>query len=270
MSGSSNDISALITASAVLLGDNESRPPIILVHGAANCASVWQYWQGELAASGWETHAINLRGHGNSGPIDLSCASMNDYANDVRRLASQHKQPPVIVGWSMGGLVGMMVASSVGAAACVTLAPSMPARRINAAVELRKGEFGAEEYGITSRSPEEQSGMPDLDHEERTVALASLGRESRLARDERRRGIVVKTLDCPLLVVTGTIDSAWPRQRYDALWLQADHLSAEGATHWGLVLNRRALAQTIPAVLQWVSTAIAGTPRRETSALDFR
>lgn len=94
--------------------------------------------------------------------------------------------------------------------------------------------------------------MPDLDLEERQTALASLCRESLYARDERRRGIVIQALPCPLLVVTGSRDVQWPASRYEGLWLKADHLSIEGASHWGLVLSRRALARAVPAVAQWM------------------
>src|SRR5262245_41894859 len=94
--------------------------------------------------------------------------------------------------------------------------------------------------------------MPDLDHDERRIALASLGRESRLARDERQRGIIIEALPCPLLIVTGTRDRAWPRERYNNLWLTADYLSVEGASHWGLVLQRRGLSSMIPEVLRWI------------------
>jgi hypothetical protein len=94
--------------------------------------------------------------------------------------------------------------------------------------------------------------MPDLDREERMIALASIGRESRLARDERQRGIVIEALPCSLLIVTGTRDRAWPRERYNNLWLTVDYLSVEGASHWGLVLQRRALSLTIPEVLRWI------------------
>jgi pimeloyl-ACP methyl ester carboxylesterase len=95
--------------------------------------------------------------------------------------------------------------------------------------------------------------MPDLDREERLIALTSLGRESRLARDERQRGIIIEALPCPLLIVTGTRDRAWPRERYNHLWLTADYLSVEGASHWGLVLQRRALSWMIPDVLRWIT-----------------
>jgi hypothetical protein len=116
-----------------------------------------------------------------------------------------------------------------------------------------RAEWVEEEYGITSRNPDEQPAMPDLDREERMIALASLGRESRLARDERQRGIVIEALPCPLLIVTGTRDRAWPRERYNNLWLTTDYLSVEGASHGGLVLQRRALSSMLPQVLHWIA-----------------
>jgi pimeloyl-ACP methyl ester carboxylesterase len=241
----------MLAVSAILPDSDTDRSPVILLHGAANSAHVWTFWQRDLATHGWSSYAIDLRGHGRSDPRDLSQTSMQDYAADVAALAVQFKHAPILIGWSMGGLVALMVAATGLARACVGLAPSVPARRLNPAVPLRTGEFGSEEYGITSSDPAVQPAMPDLDREERTIALASLSRESRLARDERQRGIMIETLPCPLLIVTGTQDTAWPQERYNDLWLEADYLSVEGASHWGLVLQRRALASTIPAVLQW-------------------
>ena len=105
---------------------------------------------------------------------------MDDYATDVREFTKQLQQPPVIVGWSMGGLIGMIVASQGLGVACVALAPSLPAQQLDTSVKLRTGEFGPEEYGIIDDDPENQTTMPDLDSEERRLALASLSRESRL------------------------------------------------------------------------------------------
>ena len=47
-----------------------------------------------------------------------------------------------------------------------------------------------------------------------------------------------------------------PLERYRDLWLKPDHFSVEGASHWGLVLNRRALGTMIPAVLSWIENTI--------------
>lgn len=228
------------------------RPPTILVHGAASSAGIWRYWQDNLAKQGYASYALDLRGHGKSTPFDLSRTSMHDYAADVRTLASQLGQTPALLGWSMGGLVAMMAAAAGDAVACVCLAPSAPARAVDTSVTLREGVFGPEEYGITDLTPADQPSMPDLDDEERAFALASLGSESRRARDERKAGIVVESMPCPLLIVTGTNDGQWPRERYDGLWLDADYVEVELASHWGLGLSRRALADAVPAVAGWL------------------
>ncbi len=100
------------------------RPPIVLVHGAANSAVVWTFWQQELTTLGWAPHAVDLRGHGQNPRLDLSRTSIHDYADDVYAAVRHFSRSPVLIGWSMGGLVSMMVASSGGAAACVALANS--------------------------------------------------------------------------------------------------------------------------------------------------
>ena len=94
--------------------------------------------------------------------------------------------------------------------------------------------------------------MPDLDREERVIALSSLGPESQFARDDRKAGIVIESLPCPLLIVTGTEDRLWPRRTYDNLWLPAEHLEIEGASHWGLVLSKNALDVAVPEVVRWL------------------
>ena len=101
-----------IAASLTFPTASSNRPPIVLVHGAANSALAWKFWQQELAARGWPSYAVDLRGHRNSEPVDLSSTRMQDYAVDVQAIAAQIRQPPVIVGWSMGGLVAMMAAAT--------------------------------------------------------------------------------------------------------------------------------------------------------------
>ena len=242
----------MLAVTARLPGTPIARPPVILVHGAASSAGVWRYWLDGLADRGWPAYALDLRGHGASADVDLRRVRMDDYVEDVAQLVGQLGRRPVLIGWSMGGLVAVMAAARDLASACVGLAPSAPARSADPAAWLRPGTFGPEEYGITRPDPADQAMMPDLDLEERTVALASLGRESRWARDERARGIVVESLPCPLLIVTGTEDRQWPRARYADLHLPAAFVEADGASHWGLVLNRRALAILVPTVVGWL------------------
>jgi hypothetical protein len=149
----------------------------------------------------------------------------------------------------VGSLVAMMAAAFCNARACVGLAPSAPARTFDASVRLRAGVFGPEEYGIVDRDPDRQPAVADLDREERVVALESLGLESRLARDERKAGIVIRDAACPVLIVTGTADTQWPRQRYDNLPSPPATLTST-ALRTGL--NRRLLSRTGSVVSSWL------------------
>jgi pimeloyl-ACP methyl ester carboxylesterase len=247
---------AMLAVTATLPERPTSHPALVLIHGAANSAVVWTFWQTALAAAGWSSYALDLRGHGRSSACDLSQTRMQDYVADVRAVIAQLAAPPVVMGWSMGGLVALMTAVSGDVRACVGLAPSAPAARVDGGVTKRAGEFGPEEYGLVSADLDHQPAMPDLDREERRIALDSLGRESRLARDERQAGVVVPELPCPFLLVTGGVDTQWPRSRYAHLSLPADHVEAPEASHWGLVLNRRALADLVPTVLAWLERSI--------------
>ena len=230
---------------------SSSRPPILLVHGSANSSIVWRYWQQALACLGWSSYAIDLRGHGKS-PGSVDGATMWDYANDVLYVANQLQEIPVVMGWSMGGLVAMMVAYRGMARACVGLAPSLPTVRREDGFKIRRGVFGPEEYGITSKDINNQPTMPDLNLEERQIALESVSPESRTARDERKAGIVLKSLPCPLLVVTGDEDRSWPRSTYENMHLSAEYLNSPGSSHWGLVLNRRSLPNLSTRVSDWL------------------
>lgn len=248
----------MLAVSAALPDGASSRPPVVLVHGAANSARVWTFWQVELTRRGWPAYALDLRGHGASTRLDLAATTMAHYADDVSALVGQLAAPPVVIGWSMGGLAALMAVARGGAVAYVGLAPSPPARARQESGGLRSGTFGPEEYGIVSGDPGDQPTMLDLDLEERAVALASLGLESRRARDDRQAGIVIPHLTCPALIVTGSADPTFPRRTYDDLPLAAEFLEAEGASHWGLVLNRRILATLIPAVAAWMEKKAAG------------
>jgi pimeloyl-ACP methyl ester carboxylesterase len=211
----------VLAVSAALPDEASDRPAIVLIHGAANSARVWTFWQQELARRGWPAYALDLRGHGASTPLDLSRTTMTDYADDVSALVGQLAANPVVMGWSMGGLAALIAAARGGALAYVGLAPSPPARARHTSPTLRSGVFGAEEYGIVSGDPGDQPAMPDLDLEERAIALASLGPESRHARDDRRAGIVIADLPCrrsslparPIRrsLAAPTTTSRWPR-----------------------------------------------------------
>lgn len=234
-----------------------ARPAVVLVHGAANSAGVWRFWRERLEAHGFPTRAPDLRGHGTAPCDDLGQVSMADYVADVQAVVATLPAPPVLVGWSMGALVALMYGAVAPTLGVLALAPSTPGPLLEApaAQPPAAGVYGPEAYGITSVTSPDQPAMPDLDAEEVAIALASLGSESVFARQERRCGVWFhpRGFVGGVLVAAGERDELFPPSacRRVARFLNAEYLEISGASHWGLVLNRRALDAAWPAILAW-------------------
>src|SRR3990172_69799 len=69
-------------------------PSILLVHGAANGAWVWDAWRRHLGRLGWVVNVLDLRGHGRSLPIDLAQVTMEDYVADLSSVTRHIAAPP--------------------------------------------------------------------------------------------------------------------------------------------------------------------------------
>ena len=84
----------MLAVSAWLPDEDRGRPPVVLVHGAANDGGVWTFWAARLAAEGWPTYVMYLRGHGMSDPLDLSRTSMGEYVDDVAQVVGAPAAAP--------------------------------------------------------------------------------------------------------------------------------------------------------------------------------
>lgn len=158
----------------------------------------------------------------------MAHATMSDYANRV--LAAVGDQPAVLCGWSMGGLVAMMAARHCQPTALVVIEPSVPAEMDGGDPDwpLETGTYDAESvYGPS---------VPGMRHRP----------ESLLARCERKRGISIPAINCPLLVVAGR-DYVATRGRAVAEYYGADLVQFPALSHFQLVVDQ----QVRDAVAQW-------------------
>ncbi|HEU4368068.1 MAG TPA: hypothetical protein VFV05_07580, partial [Methylomirabilota bacterium] len=67
--------------------------------------------------------------------------------------------------------------------------------------------------------------------------------------------VVITGLPCPARVVASTADQTFPPATYASLPVETPTLVVDGASHRGLVLNRRVLATLVPAVTAWLRRA---------------
>jgi len=103
-----------------------SKPPVLLIHGMFGGAWMWENYQSLLARRGYESHALNLRGHHGSRPVpDIGKVSLGDYVDDALEVVRTLKNP-VVIGHSMGGLIAQKVAEAGACQATVLVAAAPP------------------------------------------------------------------------------------------------------------------------------------------------
>jgi pimeloyl-ACP methyl ester carboxylesterase len=91
-------------------------PPILLLHGAWHGAWCWERALADLAARGFEAHAISLRGHGGSpAPANHKRSTILDYAREARAVLAELGGRPLLVGHSFGGYITqLLITGAVG------------------------------------------------------------------------------------------------------------------------------------------------------------
>ena len=99
---------------------------MLLIHGMFGGAWYWEGYQVLLAGRGYESHAVNLRGHHGSRPVrNMGTVPIRDYVADALEVARSLKNP-IVIGHSMGGLIAQKVAEQGACRACVLLASAPP------------------------------------------------------------------------------------------------------------------------------------------------
>jgi pimeloyl-ACP methyl ester carboxylesterase len=83
--------------------------PVLLMHGGGQTRHAWGGAAATLAAQGWRTVSLDLRGHGDSEWALNGDYSFTAFAADTIAVADQLGRPPVLVGASLGG-VGAIIA----------------------------------------------------------------------------------------------------------------------------------------------------------------
>lgn len=82
--------------------------PVLLLHGGGQTRHAWGATAERVAAMGWRTVAIDLRGHGDSAWAPNGDYSFTAFSADILAVCDQLGRPPVLVGASLGGVSAML------------------------------------------------------------------------------------------------------------------------------------------------------------------
>nr|WP_234898940.1 alpha/beta hydrolase [Mycolicibacter kumamotonensis] len=90
------------------------RPTILMLHGGGQNRFSWKNTGQILADQGYHVIAIDTRGHGDSDWSPGADYAIETLADDVLGVLESIGRPVVLIGASMGGLTGVLVADQAG------------------------------------------------------------------------------------------------------------------------------------------------------------
>jgi len=245
-----------------------TRPaPLLLVHGMWGGSWYLRNYLYSAALHGWDTWAVNLRGHGGSRPVtDLGKVSVLDYVEDVRECLRALGEA-VVIGHSMGGLIAQKVAEGGGVRAAIFITSAAPRGIVvlRWPVISRMGRYlpamlRSREFSVT---PEHAKVLElnCLSPERQAWTYAQMGAESGRAARELAFGAIAvdpASIRCPTLVVGAEHDRITPPpvQRKIARRYGSRYLEAAGHAH--MLMLEEGWEKPFDEILDWVDRNAGG------------
>jgi len=145
-----------------------SRGTVLLLHGGGQTRHSWGAAGSTLAGAGWTTFAVDSRGHGDSDWAVDGRYGLDAIVEDTAEVVHSLPQPPVVIGASLGGLTGLVLAgeqpATVRGLVLVDAVPRIEpagARRITAFMRSAPDGFGSlEEVAEAIREYQPQRTRP--------------------------------------------------------------------------------------------------------------
>lgn len=237
--------------------------PVLLIHGTFSCALHMQPLADRLRAAGFSCVMPSLPGHDPSDRAVLDRLTLPDYLAAVERIRSALSIPPVIVGHSMGGLLGQQLAASGPCAALVCLAtappgPVWPQLRSLADLIPMLPRFLRGRPFRPSFSAFRNMAAQDLSPDEQRALFETVGYESARAYRAMVFGtshVAVGDIRCPVLCITSGDDRMISRRASDFVVARhkATHVVLERRGHW--VIAPSGIDRVAGVIVDWLGHA---------------
>lgn len=244
----------VIAAGLVVANSAMAKPHVVMIHGAGGGGWEYDFWRPVWEKAGFQVTTPDMMPRNN----DYAQTTFTDYLTQTKNSA-KGKQPLVLVGASMGGILVLRAAETLKPDAIVLINSTSPL-----GVNPPKGGNPLASTVIWENGPiqDTRDSLPDGDEKTVQWAHPKWRNESGAVLNTIRAGVRANPPSCPVLVVIGLDDTDIPpaNSMNLAKWANADIHSYAGTSHIGplMGLRRREIAE---AAVQWTLQALTRNRR---------
>ncbi len=163
-------------------------PPVLFLAGGGQTRHAWGNTAIEVSTRGWFAIALDLRGHGESDWAPDADYSLEAFVEDLRGVVDALGRPPVLVGASLGGITGLLLAGehdphAFSALVLVDIAPRMEPEGVQRIVQFMRNHLD----GFATIEEAAAAVASYLPHRPRPRDLSGLAKNLRRGPDGRYR-----------------------------------------------------------------------------------
>ncbi|MEC0231764.1 alpha/beta fold hydrolase [Paenibacillus alba] len=252
-----NDLFLVIFEGENLRVATNNRPPLLFVHGAFTGSWMWSKYIPHFISEGWKCYVMNLRSHYKSRLLDMTKITFEDYLEDIKEIIAECGVPPILIGFSMGGILSQKLAENIEIAGLV-LIDSVISREVHEVVPYK--ELDQTTPGIILPAPtrDELSSIDetkdDIEFQRKYLAMESSKAFASFVFSIKAKGISIdsSSISCPCLVVKAVnCDDDDLRGRVTAEHLRAEYKGLWNTTHTGVLVGQRYM-ESVDTIMDWL------------------
>ncbi len=237
---------------------SKKRPPLLFVHGAYTGSWMWSKYIPHFVKDGWKCYVMNLRGHYKSRSVDFTKVSFADYLKDIKEVISECGEAPIIISFSLGGILCQKVAETANILGLILIDSSI-SREVNERVPYDHGFDG--KLGMVQPAPVRDEAR-SIDESEEDIAFQKkyLSMESAKVMNECScwmKGVQGVSIDsslitCPTLVIKAVNNQEDDRRgQSEAEHLKGEYSGYRNTTHTGLLVGQR-YHEIVARIQEWL------------------
>ncbi|GAA0136216.1 hypothetical protein YSY43_30570 [Paenibacillus sp. YSY-4.3] len=256
-----NDLFLEIFEEESLSKSAATRQPLLFVHGAFTGSWMWSKYIPHFIGEGWKCYVMNLRSHYKSRLMDMTKITFEDYLGDIREVikevVAECGAAPILIGFSMGGILGQKLAETVELAGLV-LIDSVISQEVHEIVPYEHLVPLTTAIVVPAPAREEQSSIDesaeDIAFQRKYLTMESTKAYNAFAFSTESKGISIDSsaITCPCLVIKAvSCDDDDRRGRVTAQHLRAEYKGLWDTTHTGVLIGQRYM-ESAAAIMGWL------------------